>query len=142
SMNFADSNLNSQLLGPAKLGLDDVQEFEARVHNHSAEIATEISVQLYVPVGLDVMRVDIGSSIDREARRITWRLAKLAPGQSHSIRFEVRSFQPGNQNLQLLIRSAEEGLGVQAERAIEVRANRPSPISQLSPFAPRQSRVE
>ncbi|MFT5299495.1 MAG: hypothetical protein ACI814_000268, partial [Mariniblastus sp.] len=80
SMNFADSNLNSQLLGPAKLGLDDVQEFEARVHNHSAEIATEITVQLYVPVGLDVMRVDIGSSIDREARRITWRLAKLAPG--------------------------------------------------------------
>ena len=107
--NSADSampsqvRVNSKLVGPETMGLNDVCEFQLELHNPSNDPEENLSIQITLPLGLEFPSND---DISRNGTQTqTWNLPRLAAQETQIIQYWVKSTSEGSKTQKLWISS-------------------------------------
>lgn len=92
------SAIHTAMFGPDKMRLGDFGDFMIYVNNPTTTTINDITVQLELPAGFDLVVLDRTADIDPIARTLTWNFGEVAPEQEHFICYRLISQLHGTQN--------------------------------------------
>lgn len=107
AFNSADSTITEQtpietrLVGPDTLGLNDVRKFDLELHNPGTQTEKNLSIQITLPLGLEFSSDEDASQSG--ARTRTWSLSGLAAKETQTIQYFVKSTSEGSKTQKLWI---------------------------------------
>ena len=83
------ASIEASLHGPSSAAVGEEIEFSIEVENRSAEDCEGVIIQLSVPEDMKVTVLDRAAWYDSDARKVSWEIAELGPGQTESIRYKA-----------------------------------------------------
>lgn len=107
AFNSADSTITGQtpietkLVGPDTMGLNDVCEFQLELHNPGTQTEKNLSIQITLPLGLEFPSDEDASPSGTR----TWSLPSLAAEETQTIQYLVKSTSEGSKTQKLWISS-------------------------------------
>ncbi|MDE0935459.1 MAG: hypothetical protein OSA89_06055 [Mariniblastus sp.] len=109
AFNSADSRwpkqvpLETKLVGPDAMGLNDVCEFHLELHNPGVNTEENLSIQITLPSGLEFLANENAPLSDSRTR--SWHLPRLAAEETQQIQYQVKSTSEGSKTQKLWISS-------------------------------------
>jgi hypothetical protein len=107
AFNSADSRwprqvpLETKLVGPDAMGLNDVCEFHLELHNPGVNTEENLSIQITLPSGLEFLANENAPLSDSRTR--SWHLPRLAAEETQQIQYQVKSTSEGSKTQKLWI---------------------------------------
>lgn len=107
AFNSADSRwprqvpLETKLVGPDAMGLNDVCEFHLELHNPGVNTEENLSIQITLPSGLEFLANENAPLSDSRTR--SWHLPRLAADETQQIQYQVKSTSEGSKTQKLWI---------------------------------------
>ena len=109
AFNSADSRwprqvpLETKLVGPDVMGLNDVCEFHLELHNPGVHTEENLRIQITLPSGLEFLANENAPLSDSRTR--SWHLPRLAAEETQQIQYQVKSTSEGSKTQKLWISS-------------------------------------
>ena len=92
-----DGKLSASFDGPVLLSAGQAGDFSVTVKNPSSALATNMVVQLKIPVGLKVTVLDREAWMGKGNETVSWEIKELGGGQSETIRYKAIGKSGGQQ---------------------------------------------
>ena len=93
--------LETKLVGPDAMGLNDVCEFHLELHNPGVNTEENLSIQITLPSGLEFLANENAPLSDSRTR--SWHLPRLAADETQQIQYQVKSTSEGSKTQKLWI---------------------------------------
>ncbi len=103
--------IETKVLGPRSLMLDDVVEFQIELKNTLDQNLEHLIVQLHLPTGFEPALFDRTVWVDSDSRKISWRIPVLKRNQTETIRYAVKSLAVGVQRQLVAVGSVGQSCG-------------------------------
>lgn len=108
--------------GPDKKFAGSVATYYFRVRNPGTAAADQVSVEVALPAGAEVVETSGGHSWDAKRRTVSWNAASLNAGEERFMELQCRMDQPGVNNMEIVAKSAAGDLRDAKSAAITVEA--------------------
>lgn len=95
--------LATSLTGSEVLVEGREHEFEIVVKNQSPELATEVVIQLAMPSGLMITKLDREAWIDQQKRTVSWKVDSIVAGQTEKIVYRVKALSHEEQYQKIVV---------------------------------------
>ena len=118
-LTITEAMLALHVTAPHRRYLNREAEFTLEVSNPGSAPAQNVRVMEVLPQGLEFVAAADSGVYEAEARRVTWKLGQLAPGEKRRTSFKAFAKGPGDLSSQALAR-ADRGLEAKSEATVHV----------------------